>query len=254
MTAAQLHNVSLGFGGRIVLSGVDLALRDGEFVGLLGPNGAGKTTLLRALLGLHRPSAGRIDIFGTSARPGHAAVGYLPQATGDTHPPVTGYDMLAASLNGAAWGLPRHTEAGHAAIAAALHAVDATALAARPIAALSGGERQRVLIAQALLGQPKLLLLDEPLASLDPLNQQAVVKLLRDLQHRLGLTVLCSAHDLNVLLPAIDRVLYLGASHAALGSVDDVVRAPTLSRLYGGPIDVVRADGRIFVVPGRTAA
>jgi zinc/manganese transport system ATP-binding protein len=136
----------------------------------------------------------------------------------------------------------------------ALQAVDAAGLAARPIASLSGGERQRVLIAQALLGQPKLLLLDEPLASLDPLNQQTVVQLLRDLQSRLGLTVLCSAHDLNVLLPVIDRVLYLGAGHAALGRVDDVVTAPTLSRLYGGPIDVVRAGGRIFVVPGREAA
>jgi zinc/manganese transport system ATP-binding protein len=254
MIAARLENVSLGFAGRTVLSGIDLVIQQGEFIGLFGPNGAGKTTLLRALLGLHRPSAGRVDIFGTPAVPGHAQLGYLPQMSADTLPPIRGYDMLAASLRGSAWGFARAGAAGHAAIADALNAVDAMGLALRPIASLSGGERQRVLIAQALLGQPKLLLLDEPLASLDPLNQQAVVKLLSDLQRRLGLTVICSAHDLNVLLPAIDRVLYLGAGHAALGSVDDVVTPPVLSRLYGGPIDVVRASGRIFVVPGIIAA
>jgi zinc/manganese transport system ATP-binding protein len=252
--AARLENVSLGFTGRTVLRGIELDLQEGEFVGLFGPNGAGKTTLLRALLGLHRPSSGSIDIFGTPAAPGHGGIGYLPQFSADALPPVRGYDMLAASLRGAGWGLPRPGVAGRAAIEEALHAVDATELAARPIASLSGGERQRVLIAQALLGQPKLLLLDEPLASLDPLNQQAVVQLLRGLQRRMGLTVLCSAHDLNVLLPAVDRVLYLGAGHAALGAVDDVVTAPVLSRLYGGPIDVVRAGGRIFVVPGSAAA
>ncbi len=254
MIAARLENVSLGFAGRTVLNGIDLALHEGEFVGLFGPNGAGKTTLLRALLGLHRPSCGRIEVFGTQAAAGHSGIGYLPQFSADTLPPVTGHDMLAASLRGGAWGLPVIGTAGRAAIAEALRAVDATALAARPIASLSGGERQRVLIAQALLGQPKLLLLDEPLASLDPLNQQAVVQLLRGLQRRLGLTVLCSAHDLNVLLPAVDRVLYLGAGHAALGQVDDVVTAPVLSLLYGGPIDVLRAEGRIFVVPGSAAA
>ena len=139
-------------------------------------------------------------------------------------------------------------------MAAALGAVDAVSLADRPIGALSGGERQRVLVAQALLGQPRLLLLDEPLASLDPRNQAAVVRMLRGLQQRLGLTVLCSAHDLNVLLPAVDRVLYVGAGQAVLGAVDEVVTAPVLSRLYGGPIDVVRAEGRVFVVPADRAA
>jgi zinc/manganese transport system ATP-binding protein len=254
MNAVTLQNVSLGFPGRAVLAGVDLALHEGEFVGLLGPNGAGKTTLLRALLGLHRPTAGTIDIFGTPAKPGHAAIGYLPQSAGDTQPRITGRDILSASFNGAAWGFPYAGRAGRAAIDEALNAAGAAALASRPIADLSGGERQRVLIAQALLGRPRLLLLDEPLAGLDPLNQQSVVHMLRDLQRRLGLTVLCSAHDLNVVLPAIDRVLYLGAGHAALGTVGDVVTPPSLSRLYGGPIDVIHAAGRIFVVPAGAAA
>jgi zinc/manganese transport system ATP-binding protein len=254
MIAAQLTGVSLGFATRTVLSGVNIALAEGEFVGLLGPNGSGKTTLLRALLGVHEPLSGHIDIFGTPARPGHKDVGYLPQAGESAHPPVTGRDLLAASWHGARWGVPRLRGDGRAAVAAALHAVDAGGLADRPIAALSGGERQRVLVAQALLGQPRLLLLDEPLASLDPRNQAGVVSLLRGLQQRLGLTVLCSAHDLNVLLPAVDRVLYVGAGQAVIGAVDEVVTAPVLSGLYGGPIDVVRAEGRVFVVPANRAA
>jgi zinc/manganese transport system ATP-binding protein len=254
VTAVLLRGVSLGFAGRNVLENVNIELRQGEFVGLLGPNGAGKTTLLRALLGLHRPAAGRIDILGAPARPGRAHVGYLPQTTAASLPPVTGRDLLAASLQGAAWGLPRSGAGGRTAIHDALAAVDAVALADRPITKLSGGERQRVFIAQALLGQPRLLLLDEPLAGLDPLNQHAVARLLRDVQTRLGLTVLCSAHDLNVVLPVADRVLYLGGGHAALGAVDEVVNRATLSRLYGGPIDVVRAAGRIFVVSGAAVA
>lgn len=249
MIAASFAGVSLGFRGRTVLSGIDLTLRRGEFVGLLGPNGAGKTTLLRALLGLVRPAAGDIQVDGARARPGHEAVGYLPQTRAEPLPAVTGRDLLAASVNGARWGLPALRGGDRAAIDRALADVDATALADRPITALSGGERQRVLIAQALLGQPRLLLLDEPLAGLDPTHQQSVVALLRRLQRSRGLTVLCSAHDLNVLLPAVDRVLYLGGRRAALGAVDEVVTEPVLSALYGAPMRVVRAEGQVFVFP-----
>ena len=249
MNAASLHGVTLAHGKRSVLHTATLALRQGEFVGLFGPNGAGKTTLLRALLGLHRPCAGTIDILGAPARPGRADIGYLPQSGADPFPPVTGRDLLHAGLNPRAFALPTTRRADHAAIETALAATHATHLAGRPITCLSGGERQRVLIAQSLLGNPRLLLLDEPLHSLDPLAQRSIVALLRDLQRRLALTILCSAHDLNVLLPAIDRVLYIGNGHAALGTLDEVVTGSTLSRLYGGAIDVIRADGRVFVVP-----
>jgi zinc/manganese transport system ATP-binding protein len=247
MTAITLNAATLGYPGRRVLSGIDLAIHQGEFIGLFGANGAGKTTLLRALLGLLRPLAGTIRVLGAPATPGQHGVGYLPQTTDAAVPPVRGLDLLAAAIRGASWGLARLNAAGHADIAWALEQVDATALAGRRFASLSGGERQRVLIAQALLGHPRVLLLDEPLAGLDPRHQQGVIRLVRDIQRRLGLTVLCSAHDLNVLLPAMDRVLYLGGGRAALGQVEDVVTAPVLSRLYGAPIEVVRAGGRIFV-------
>jgi zinc/manganese transport system ATP-binding protein len=247
MSVAVFAGVALGFRGRMVLSGIDLTLRQGEFVGLLGPNGAGKTTLLRSLFGLVRPGAGQILVEGTRARPGHAAVGYLPQTRAEPLPAITGRDLLAASLHGARWGVPRLSGADRAEIDRVLADVGASDLAARPITALSGGERQRVLIAQSLLGRPRLLLLDEPLAGLDPTHQHGVVSLLRRLQQERGLTVLCSAHDLNVLLPAVDRVLYLGGGRAALGAVDEVVTDEVLSSLYGAPMRVVRAEGQVFV-------
>ena len=256
----RLRQVSLGYPGRAaggagsaggaVLSGVDLSLAQGEFVGLFGANGAGKTTLLRALLGLVRPLAGSVEVLGATAAPGQAGVGYLPQARGEEVPAVLGWDVLAASVRGARFGLPFVGQADRAAIGAALDAVDARRLSARRLNALSGGERQRVLIAQALLGAPRVLLLDEPLSGLDPRHQGEVARMLRRVQLQFGLTVVCSAHDVNVLLPVMDRVLYLGGGGAALGAVDEVVTGPVLSRLYGAPIEVVRAGGRVFVSAG----
>jgi zinc/manganese transport system ATP-binding protein len=218
MTAIALRGATLGYRGRRVLAGIDLALQENEFVGLFGANGAGKTTLLRSLLGLIKPQAGSITVLGAAARPGQPGVGYLPQAREAMIPPVRGLDLLAASLHGASWGVPHLTAPDRAAIGWALNQVDAAALAARPLAELSGGERQRVLIAQALLGQTRVLLLDEPLSNLDPRQQHEVAQMLRHVQRTLRLTVLCSAHDLNVLLPVMDRVLYLGGGHAALGA------------------------------------
>ncbi len=247
MNAVSVRGVSLGYPGRPVLSGIDLSLVQGEFVGLFGANGAGKTTLLRALLGLIRPETGTVEVLGAPAHPGQDGVGYLPQTRDGALPPVRGLDVLAASIRGRRFGLPILRAADRDAMAWALAQVDAAALAARPLAQLSGGERQRVLIAQALLGNPRLLLLDEPLAGLDPRHQHDVVHLLRAVQARLGLTVLCSAHDVNVLLPVMDRVLYLGGGNAALGTVADVVTGPVLTRLYGAPIEVLHAAGRIFV-------
>ncbi len=251
MTAVALERVTLTLGARTVLSGVDLQIRPGEFIGLLGPNGAGKTTLLRAVLGLVRPSAGVVRVGGEPARRGNRLVGYMPQhralASGQS---LTGWDTVASAAGGWRWGLPRLSAAERAEVEWALDTVGATALARRPLGSLSGGERQRVLISQALLGRPKLLLLDEPLISLDPGHQRAVVELARRLQVEFGMTVVFSAHELNPLLGAMDRVLYLGSGRAALGTVDEVVTGPVLSRLYGSPIEVLRTGSRVFVVSG----
>ncbi len=251
MTSITLTGVTLAFGARTILANVDLAIRDNEFVGVLGPNGSGKTTLMRAILGLLPPRAGTIRVLGRPVARGNPAVGYMPQTRGALdHLRLTGWDFVASGAKGHRWGLPVLDRTARRDVAWALERVAATELARRPLAETSGGERQRLLLAQALLGRPRLLLLDEPLISLDPHHQSAVVELTRTLQQDLGIAVLFSAHELNPLLGALDRVLYLGRGHAALGTVDEVITSPVLSRLYGSDIEVVRVNGRIFVMSG----
>jgi zinc/manganese transport system ATP-binding protein len=249
MSIIALDHVTLSVGGRAVLRDVSCAIAPGEFIGLLGPNGAGKTTLLRAILGLIRPDAGRMTVFGRTPQRGDAAIGYLPQVR--TLLPdlrVRGLDFIASSLHGERWGLPLRSAAARKAVEATLAAIGARELAERPLAEMSGGERQRLLLAQALLGEPKLLLLDEPLISLDQRHQESVVELVRGFARQHGITVLFSAHELNQLIGALDRVLYLGNGQAALGTVGEVMTAPVLSRLYDTNIEVVHAHGNIFVL------
>jgi zinc/manganese transport system ATP-binding protein len=247
--AIVLNGTTLAFGSRVVLSDVTLRIEASEFVGVLGPNGAGKTTLMRSILGLARPRAGTITVLGAPVRRGNPAVGYMPQSrVSAVVGRLSGADFVASAVGGHRWGLPILDSAGRQDVARVLALVGATDLARQPLSELSGGQRQRLLIAQALLGQPRLLLLDEPLISLDPNHQQAVVTLVRDLQRALGIAVLFSAHEVNPLLPAMDRVLYLGQGRAALGPVEEVITGPVLSRLYGTPIEVARVHGRIFVM------
>ncbi len=251
MSAVVLNHCTLAIGTRTILRDVSLAIPPGEFVGVLGPNGAGKTTLFRAMLGLLTPSAGSLLVLGRPAARGSAGIGYMPQSRGA--PGVmrlSGAAFLAGAWHGDRWGLPLLDAAGRTDISRVLDLVGAGALARRPLRALSGGERQLLLLAQALLGQPRLLLLDEPLLNLDPRHQHGIVALVRRLARELGVTVLFSAHELNPLLGAIDRVLYLGGGQAAIGTVDEVITGPVLSRLYGADIEVVRANGRIFVMSG----
>ena len=246
-----LAGVTLALGDRTILRDANLAIDQGEFIGVLGPNGAGKTTLMRAVLGLVPAAHGAIRVLGEPVARGNPAIGYMPQIrTALANRRVRGRDFVAMAADGHRWGLPLANEAVRADVARVLDLVGASALANRPLSELSGGERQRLLLAQCLLGDPKLLLLDEPLISLDPNHQRGVVELVRRVQRELGIAVLFSAHELNPLLNALDRVLYLGNGVAALGSVDEVITAPVLSRLYGSPIDVMRVNGRIFVMSG----
>jgi zinc/manganese transport system ATP-binding protein len=244
-----LDHATLEIGGRAVLKDISFAIEPGEFIGVLGPNGAGKTTLMRAILGLLPPSTGRLTVFGRVPQRGDAAIGYLPQLR--TVLPdlrVRGLDYIASSMHGQRWGLPSLSTADRSKIEATLDAVGARDLASRALSDMSGGERQRLLLAQALIGEPKLLLLDEPLISLDARHQEVVIGVIRNVCRERKITVLFSAHELNQLLGAIDRVLYLGNGQAVLGRVEDVVTAPVLSRLYATDIEVLRAGGHIFVL------
>jgi zinc/manganese transport system ATP-binding protein len=250
MTAiVELDNVNLRLGGRDVLANASLKIEAGEFIGVLGPNGSGKTTLMRAILGLLPPSAGTIHVFGRAPRCGDSSIGYLPQlrtVLPDLH--VRGTDFIGSSLHGECWGLPSLSSRDRGMIEGTLDAVGARELGRRPLSEMSGGERQRLLLAQALIGNPKLLLLDEPLISLDARHQEVAIDVVRKACREHGITVLFSAHELNQLLGTLDRVLYLGNKQAVLGTVDEVITAPVLSRLYNTDIQVVRAEGHIFVM------
>ena len=251
MSAIEFRDVTLRLGGRDVLSGVALEIATGAFVGVLGPNGSGKTTLMRAVLGLMPVSRGNIRVLGLAAVRGNPAIGYMPQnrsAGGNLR--LSGWDFVATVFSGHRLGLPFAGRTARVEVDRVLALVGADKLARRPLAEISGGERQRLLLAQALIGRPQLLLLDEPLANLDPRFQADVVALTNSLRAELGITILFSAHELNPLLGAVDRVLYLGRGQAELGTVDEVITGPVLSRLYGADIDVIRAKGRIFVLSG----
>jgi zinc/manganese transport system ATP-binding protein len=249
--ALAFAGVGLALGGRRVLDDVSLTIAAGEFIALLGPNGAGKTTLMRAALGLVRPDRGTIRVLGRPVGRGNPAIGYLPQSRsplGDLR--LNGRAVVQGAVDGHRWGLALGGRARSRAADRALDLADALALAERPLGAMSGGERQRLLIAQALVGEPRLLLLDEPLISLDLAHQQATIALVKRLRDTLKLTVLFSAHEINPLIGAIDRVLYLGGGKAALGTIDEVLTAPVLSGLYGMAIEVLRVRDRIFVMAG----
>jgi zinc/manganese transport system ATP-binding protein len=247
--AASFAGVTLSLGGRPILRDLNLTLPAGAFIGILGPNGAGKTTLLRAMLGLIRPAAGTIEVLGGAPRARRAGIGYMPQSrTPLSSLHISGRDLVAAAAGATPWQFGRLHTGQRRDVARAIAQAGAAAYAHRPVATLSGGERQRLLLAQALLGSPKMLLLDEPLSSLDPHHQAATIALVKNLQTELGITVCFTAHELNPLLPALDQVLYLGNGEAALGPVAEVVTPETLSRLYGAPIDVLHVNGRIFVM------
>jgi zinc/manganese transport system ATP-binding protein len=252
MNVVEFHRATVMVGSRTVLSDVSIAIEPGQFVGVLGPNGAGKTTLMRTILGLLKPSTGTVHVLGRSPRRGNPAIGYVPQLR-SFRPDLRmrGLDFVASSVRGERWGLPILSRADRLMIDDTLSPAGARSLADRPMSEMSGGERQRLLLAQALLGSPQLLLLDEPLISLDSNRQEVLIDLVRRFSRERGITVMFSAHELNQLLGVLDRVLYLGAGHAALGTVDEVVTAPVLSRLYGSDIDVIRTDGHIFVASRR---
>ena len=253
--AAGLERAGVSLGGRWIWRGVDLTVTTGEFVAILGPNGAGKSTLLKALLGVVPLTEGDARIFGKPVRRGNDEVGYLPQRRRfDPDLRIRAVDLVRLGLDGARWGVPlpswmARSRAKSDQVDAVIHLVGAQAYAHRPIGELSGGEQQRVLIAQALVSGARMLALDEPLDSLDLSNQQSISALVRDICQQQGVTVLLVAHDVNPILPFIDRVVYAANGQLVSGRPEEVIRTETLSRLYGAPVEVLRtSDGRVVVV------
>ncbi|HEX3790961.1 MAG TPA: metal ABC transporter ATP-binding protein [Pseudonocardiaceae bacterium] len=254
----SVHNGSVRLGGRELWHGVELTVGPGDFVAVLGPNGIGKSTLIKVILGLLPPAGGEVLVLGS--RPGRRnhRIGYLPQRRSfDASLRIRGVDVVRLGLDGDRWGLPLpvptrfspRKAAATARIAEVVELVGASAYAHRPIGELSGGEQQRLLIAQALVRRPAVLLLDEPLDSLDLPNQAAVAALISRISRQEQVSVLMVAHDVNPILPYLDQVLYLARGGAACGTPAAVITTETLSGLYDTPVEVVRtSDGRLVVV------
>lgn len=247
----ELDGVSIRLGGRTVLDRVSFTLGPGEFSGLIGSNGAGKTTLLRIVTGLRGPDSGEVRIGGRPLVRRGRAVGYVPQKIAiEPDAPLRARDLVALGLDGQRLGPRLPSRRRREQVDAMLRAVDATRFADERVGTLSGGEQQRILIAHALIGRPGLLLMDEPLANLDIKSGQEIVELVARVAREQQVAVLLSAHDMNPLLPVMDKVVYLAGGRAASGSTEQVVRGGVLSELYGHPVSVLRVDGRVLVVAG----
>jgi zinc/manganese transport system ATP-binding protein len=250
VTAPVLHlaGASLAYGSRTLWSGLDLELVPGEFVAVLGANGSGKTSLMRVVLGLQPLSSGTVQVAGRPVRRGSDDIGYVPQQRrADPLTPLRARDVVGQGLDGHRWGIGLPSAARRGKVAAALESVGAQAYADMPVGLLSGGEQQRVRIAQALVADPPLLLCDEPLLSLDLPSQQTVTALVDRRRREHGTAVLFVTHEINPVLPYVDRVLYLAGGRFRVGTVDEVLNSATLSELFDAPIEVVRVGGRILV-------
>ena len=247
----SVQGITVVLSGREILRDVSFAIRPGEFTGLIGSNGAGKTTLFRVILGLQAPSAGQVLLAGRARSSRNPLIGYVPQKfVLDPDMPLRARDLVGLGLDAHRFGIPLPSRARRALINENLAAVGAERFADARVGELSGGEQQRVLIAHALVARPKLLLLDEPLANLDLRAAQEVVALLARLAKELKIAVLISAHEMNPLLPVMDRIVYIAAGRAASGTTAEVVRADVLSELYGSHVDVLNVHGRVLVVAG----
>ncbi|HET9123700.1 MAG TPA: metal ABC transporter ATP-binding protein [Solirubrobacteraceae bacterium] len=247
-----VERLSVSLAGRPVLREISFSIEPGQFTGLIGSNGAGKTTLLRAILGMRgRASAtsGRVLVGGAPRTRRNPMIGYVPQKVLlDPDVPLRARDLVALGLDGHRLGFALPSRRRRAQVEEMLDGVGARGFADARVGELSGGEQQRVLLAHALMGRPRLLLLDEPLANLDLRSVGEVVSLVSRIAAEQQLAVLISAHEINPLLPVMDRILYLAGGRAVHGTVDEVVRGDVLSELYGHPVDVLRVGGRVLVV------
>jgi zinc/manganese transport system ATP-binding protein len=257
--AIELERATVRLGGRTIWGDVSMAMSTGEFVALLGANGSGKSTLLRTVLGSLPLAGGRATVLGRPPGQANREIGYVPQRRSfEAGTRLRGIDIVRLGLDGDRWGVPlglpwgggrARRRAAREEVLEAIEMVGAGSYASRPIGECSGGEQQRLLIAQALVRRPRLLLLDEPLDSLDLPNQASVSALVSEICREAGVAVLLVAHDVNPLLPYLDRVVYLAGGHAVEGPVEEVITSETLTRLHGVPVEVLRAsDGRLVVV------
>lgn len=245
----SLRSATLAFGERQLWSNLNLDVRPGEFLAVLGPNGTGKTSLLKTILGQQQLSSGSISLLGKPVRRGSRDIGYIPQQKLlEQGTPLRARDLVAFGANGHRWGLPISAKAVRRKVDEVLESVGATAYADVPVATLSGGEQQRIRVAQSIAGDPRLLLCDEPLLSLDLNHQRGVSELIDEQRKVLNTAVVFVTHDVNPILGMVDRVLYLAGGRFRIGTPDEVLRSEVLSYMYDTPVEVIRSRGRIVVL------
>jgi zinc/manganese transport system ATP-binding protein len=251
----SLRDATLRYGRRELWSGLNLDVAPGEFIAVLGPNGSGKTSLLKILLGLQQLTSGTVTVTGQAPRRGSRAVGYVPQQRHfDAGLPVRGRDLVGLGLDGHRWGPRRRNGVDRQRVADVIADVGAQTYADAPVGLLSGGEQQRLRIAQALVSRPQVLLCDEPLLSLDLHHQQAVSELI-DAERRQNQTaIIFVTHELNPILPLVDRVVYFVDGRWLAGNTQEVMTSENLSELYQADISVLKVRGRIVVVGAPDAA
>lgn len=248
----EAKNLSVGYKEASVWQDANFVIKKGEFVGVLGPNGAGKTTLFKLLLGLMQPLGGTLSVFGEKPKRGNSRIGYVPQRHQvDSEIFIEALEIVKLGTCAGKWGFDSFSQARHERKEAmrALTDVGAAELAHRPLGSLSGGEQQRVFLAQALAGNPELLLLDEPLANLDIRREAELVQLIEQVVKSRSVTVMLIAHNINPLLPVLNRVMYVANGRVATGSPEAVLNSELLSKLYDAPIEVLRdRHGRVAII------
>lgn len=249
MMSSQIivDDISVNLGGQSILSHLDFTVSSGEFLGILGPNGAGKSTLFRVILGMLEPQSGTITIkeaHNQSTR--STAIGFVPQARQiDPETPLLAKEFVAL-------GLPHRyrpwlTHQDKKTVEEALFLTDAAHFADKPIGKLSGGEKQRIYLAQALVRNPQVLLLDEPTSSLDPGAQEHMAALVDRVCREQHKTVLFISHDINLIARYAHRILYLTRGHYAVGAVDEIMTQEVLSKLYGSTMEVSKVGSKLLV-------
>ena len=252
--AISIRGGSLAFGARTLWKNLTLDIGAGEYFAVLGPNGSGKSTFLKVILGLTGLNSGEISVLGKPARLGNPGVGYVPQQKAiDPSTPMRARDLVGLGVDGHRWGIRLHGRKYRAKVDELLEAVGATEYANVPVGLLSGGEQQRLRIAQALANDPKILLADEALLSLDLNHQYAVAELIHRFNREHGVSVIFVTHEINPIIEHVDRVLYLANGRFTVGSVEEVMTSETLTSLYGNPVSVLKSNGR-YVVVGETHA
>ncbi|WP_032364919.1 metal ABC transporter ATP-binding protein [Rhodococcoides fascians] len=250
MPAVELRDAGLAFGDRTLWQNLDLSVAAGEFVAVLGPNGSGKTSLLKVLLGQNHLTSGTASIGGSPVRRGQSGVGYVPQQRNiDDDLPLRGRDLVGLGWDGHKWGMGlRGMQQRKETVQRAIDQVDANSFAGAPVGSMSGGEQQRLRIAQALVGDPSVLLCDEPLLSLDLANQSLVSGLIDRRRREHDTAVLFVTHEINPILPLVDRVVYIVDGRFRIGTPEDVMTTEVLSELYGTEVEVLKVRGRLVVV------